>query len=50
MLTDRYAAHIRSVLSCLDRILIQGTLPDICHARVFTSQLARRGLHVSDFP
>lgn len=49
MLTDRYATRILGVLSCLDRVLIKGTLPDICHARAFTWQLTRRGLQVSDF-
>ncbi len=39
MLTERYASRILGVLSCFDRILIMGTLPDICHARAFTREL-----------
>jgi hypothetical protein len=49
MLTDRYASRIRGVLSCCDRVLINGTLPDICHARALTRELTRRGLRIFDF-
>ena len=49
MLTDRYATHIRGVLSCFDRILITGTLPDICHAQAFTRELNRRRIRIFDF-
>ena len=34
MLTERYADRIRGVLSCFDRVVIMGTLPDICHAQL----------------
>jgi hypothetical protein len=50
MLTDRYASRIRGVLSCFDRILITGTLPDICHAKAFTRELNRRQVRIFDFP
>ena len=30
-LADRHADKIVGVLSCLDRVVIAGTLPDICH-------------------
>jgi hypothetical protein len=49
MLIDRYASRIRGVLSCFDRILVMGTLPDICHARAFVWELTRRSLQISDF-
>lgn len=49
MLTNRYASRIRGILSCLDRVLITGTLPDICHARALTRELTRRGLRIFDF-
>jgi hypothetical protein len=49
MLTDRYASRIRGVLSCFDRILITGTLPDICHARAFTRELNRRDIRIFEF-
>ena len=49
MLTDRYATRIRGVLSCFDRILITGTLPDICHAQAFTRELNRRRIRIFEF-
>lgn len=49
MLTNRYASLIRGVLSCFDRILIMGTLPDICHPLAFTRELNRRGIRIFDF-
>lgn len=49
MLTDRYADVIRGVISCFDRILIQGTLPDICHAQAMTRELNKRHIRIFDF-
>ena len=49
MLTDRYASLILGVLSCFDRILLTGTLPDICHAEAFTRELNRRRVRIFDF-
>lgn len=49
MLTERYAHRIRGVLSCFDRILIMGTLPDICHAQAMTRELNRRRIRIFDF-
>ena len=36
-LVNRYAANMRGVLSCYDRILITGTLPVACYAGGMTS-------------
>lgn len=49
MLTGRYAAAIRGVISCFDRMLIQGTLPDIAHAGAMTRYLNRRRIQIFDF-
>ena len=49
MLTDRYASVIRGVISCFDRLLVQGTLPDICHAQAMTRELRKRHIRVFDF-
>jgi len=49
MLTDRYASVIRGVISCFDRLLVQGTLPDICHAQAMTRELTKRHIRVFDF-
>jgi hypothetical protein len=49
MLTDRYAGAIRGVISCFDRMLIQGTLPDIGHPAAMTRELSRRRIRIFDF-
>jgi hypothetical protein len=49
MLRERYAHRIRGELSCFDRVLIQGTLPDICHAQAMTRELNRRRIRIFDF-
>ena len=48
-LTVRYAEHIRGVLSCYDRVVVNGTLPEICHARAMTGYLAARDIRVFDY-
>jgi hypothetical protein len=49
MLTDRYAKRIRGVLSCPDRMLITGILPDICHSGAFARELLHRQVRIFDF-
>lgn len=49
MLTERHAKRIRGVISCFDRLLIVGTLPDICHPRACTRELNRRHVRIFDF-
>lgn len=49
LLTDRYADRIRGVLSCFDRIIITGTLPDICHADAMAIHLRSKGVRLFDF-
>lgn len=49
MLTERHAASILGVLSCFDRMLIQGTLPDIAHAQAMTRHLNARKIRIFDF-
>ena len=49
MLTERYASSILGVLSCFDRMLIQGTMPDIAHAGAMTRYLNGRKIRIFDF-
>lgn len=49
LLTDRYASKIRGVLMCFDRIVLTGTLPEICYADGMTKHLAGKGIRVFDF-
>jgi hypothetical protein len=50
LLTDRYADKIRGVLSCYDRVVIQGTLPGVCYAQGMTSFLNMRNIRIFDYP
>jgi hypothetical protein len=47
---ERHAAKIRGVLSCFDRVVITGTLPDICHAAAMARHLSGRGVRLFDYP
>lgn len=48
-LVERYAAKLVGVISCFDRIVITGTLPDWCHAGAMTAFLSARGIRCFDF-
>ena len=39
LFTERHKGEIAGVISCYDRILIQGTLPGLCYAQGMTSYL-----------
>lgn len=49
MLTDHHASRIRGTLSCFDRVLLMGTLPDICHPAALARELTRRGIRFFDY-
>ena len=49
-LTDRYQNKIAGVLSCWDRVVIQGTLPVLCFADGMTSYLNAHGVRIFDYP
>lgn len=49
MLTERYAGRIQGVLSCFDRVVITGTLPDICYADAMSSHLRSKGIRIFDY-
>jgi hypothetical protein len=48
-LIDRHADHILGRIECLDRVVITGTLPGVCHARGMTSFLYAHGIRVFDY-
>ena len=50
LLTERHSEEIAGVISCFDRILIQGTLPGLCYAEGMTSYLYSRQIRVFDYP
>jgi len=49
MLTDRHASRIRGTLSCFDRVLLTGTLPDICFPEALARELSRRRIRFFDY-
>ena len=49
LITETHADHIRGVLSCYDRIIIQGTLPPFCYAEGMTSFLYKQKIRIFDY-
>ena len=49
-LLERYKDQIRGVISCYDRVIIQGTLPGLCYPEGMASYLTRHGIRLFDYP
>lgn len=49
VVTERYADRILGTLSCFDRVVITGTLPEICHAQAMNRFLSLRGIRLFDY-
>jgi len=47
--TERHAQQIAGVLSCDDRMIVQGTLPVFCYAEGMTAHLSKRRVRIFDF-
>jgi len=50
LLTERHADQIAGVLSCYDRILVFGTLPNVCFAEGVTGYLYTHQVRIFDYP
>ena len=50
LLTTTHHKHISGTLSCLDRIIITGTLPQVCYSQGMTSYLYSKGVRIFDYP
>ena len=50
LITERHAAQIEGVLGCWDRVLVFGTLPNICYAEGMTSYLFANHVRIFDYP
>ena len=46
---EQHRDEISGVLSCFDRVVITGTLPDICHAGAMAGYLGGRGIRLFDY-
>ena len=49
-LTQQYQGQIAGVLSCYDRIIIQGTLPKWCYAKGMTDYFYQHQIRIFDYP
>jgi len=49
LLTTTYKDKIKSTLSCLDRIIITGTIPQICYAQGMTAYLYSQKIRIFDY-
>jgi hypothetical protein len=49
LLTERHAKQVAGVLSCYDRVIVQGTLPVFCYAEGMTAYLTKRRIRIFDF-
>ncbi len=47
---ERHQNMIAGVISCFDRVVITGTLPDICHAKALAGYLSYHHTRLFDFP
>jgi len=46
LFTERHAAKISGELSCLDRVVISGTIPGICYAEGMSTYLRVKGIRI----
>lgn len=49
-LIERHSAKIVGLLSCFDRVVIQGTLPQACYANGMAAFLRHRNIRLFDYP
>lgn len=49
LLTERYGDQIAGALSCFDRVVITGTLPEICYAQAMSKHLTEQGVRLFDY-
>ena len=47
---QRHKDKITGVISCYDRVILTGTLPDLCHASAMAGYLSYRGIRIFDYP
>ena len=50
LLTERYSDKISGVVSCFDRVVVQGTLPDWCYNMGMTAYLYMHQIKIFDYP
>jgi hypothetical protein len=46
---ERYQEDVVGVLSCFDRVIVTGTLPDICHPKAMAGFLGSHNIRLFDY-
>ena len=49
LLTERFSAQIAGVLSCYDRLIVHGTIPDFFYGQAMTNYLNERRIRIFDY-
>lgn len=49
LLTEKYRDQIHGVLNCFDRLVLRGTLQQLCYAQGMTAYLSSRHIRIFDF-
>ncbi len=47
---QKHQEQISCTLSCFDRVVLTGTLPDICYDKAMTSYLYNKHIKIFDYP
>ena len=50
LLTTTHNHNISGLLSCFDRVILTGTLPQVCYSQGMTSYLYSKGVRIFDYP
>jgi len=50
LLTERYKTEISCVLSCYDRLILSGTIPEISYSQGMTKYMYQNGVRIFDYP
>ena len=50
LITTTYKDKISGMLGCFDRIILTGTLPQMCYSEGMTSYLYSKGIRIFDYP
>ena len=50
LLTEKYSDKIAAVLTCYDRVIIQGVIPKWSYAQRMTAYLKANSIRIFDFP
>ena len=50
LLTDKYVDKIYGIITCYDRMIIQGYIPNWSHADAMTTYMKLNGIRIFDYP